>query len=75
MIWTDLTRWFVPTIVVVGTSALTLAIVSLPDLGLGVLAALVGARVLMGLARWVFFLRITNWWNPWRTQPRFAGAT
>jgi hypothetical protein len=74
MLWANLTRWIVPAIVVVGTSALTLAIVALPDLGIGVLATLVGARVLMGLARWAYFWRVTAWWNRWRTQPRLAGA-
>ena len=75
MIWTNLTRWLAPAIVVVGTSVLTLAIVALPDLGIGVLAALVGARVLMGLGRWAYFLRLMAWWMPLRKQPRLAGAT
>jgi hypothetical protein len=74
MIWTDLTRWILPAIVVVGTSALTLAIVALPDLGIGVLAAIVGARVLMGMSRLAYFLRLTTWWIPQHKPPHLAGA-
>jgi hypothetical protein len=74
MTWLERVRWVVPTTIFVGTSALTVAILMLPDLGLGILAALVGARVLMGIARWLVVFRVAGWWYSWGQQPQLAGA-
>jgi hypothetical protein len=74
MLWSNLTRWVFPAAVLAGTSLLTVAIFVLPELSLSVLAALVGARLMMGLVRLVVIFRLSGAWIEWRSTPRLAGT-
>jgi len=74
MLWQKIARWVVPAVVFVGTSALTVAIFALPGLSLGVLATLVGARLLLGFGRLLVMFQLASAWVHWRSTPQLAGA-
>ena len=74
MLWSLIGKWIVPAAAFLGTSTLTLALIALPELGLGVLAALVGARLVMSLVNWFILYRIAGEWVYWPSRPRLAGA-
>jgi len=56
--WTGTNPWITPVLIVAGTSALTLVILTWPDLSALALAGLIALRLAMGIGTWRVLLSV-----------------